>query len=278
MVTKSQLQGEVGMAGDSTTPVPPLTHGPYSQDQDMDYKALLQCSGHLALNRKRYCLVDYFAKRPQLTGSIDATYDNATARVCHEYFEIVGTSAADANITFATTIGGLELKTGGTTANQIIVAPHLDADQSPWTSILWGTENQVIWEAVIRTGASVASIIVWAGLKLTNDQAIDTDNDQAYFRFDTGETNWEVVYTVAGASDIELDTGVVVAADTTYYFRIEIDSDRLAHFYINNVRVSVSTALDNDVDLIPYVGVETSTGSAKIINLISQAISRIHFE
>lgn len=232
----------------------------------------------------RITFTENFNQKPGINGDIvfDPNADSATALVAlviaNRDFEVVGTNASTATVTFSSTVGGLALATAGSAADQVIIAPHLDTGQSAWTNTKWGTENQVIWEAVIRTGSSVAGIIIWAGLKLTNDQAIATDDDQAYFRFDTGDTHWETVYTVGGVTDTETATDVTVAADTNYYFRIEIDSDRKAHFFIDDVEKHVSTALTTGVDLIPYVGVEDSAGAAKTIYLVKQKISRMIYE
>jgi hypothetical protein len=115
-------------------------------------------------------------------------------------------------------------------------------------------------------------------LKLTNTEAVATDDDQAFFRFDsTDDTTWKCVSSVAG-TDTSADSGLTVAANTTYHLRIEIDSDRKAHFFINDDEVAISAALTNDVDLIPYVGVQGDTTAAKTIHLAKQKISRIIFE
>ena len=57
--------------------------------------------------------------------------------------------------------------------------------------------------------------------------------------------------------------------------KIEIDSDRKPHFYIDNKEVYVGAALTDDEDFEPYVGVE---GNAKTLYLIKEKISRIIFE
>ena len=190
-------------------------------------------------------------------------------------FEVVGTGATQDDVTFNATSAGMLLTTDSSSAQQVIICPHLNSEQTGWTSTLWGTENEVIWEAVVRTGASIADITLWAGLKLTNDQDIATDDDQAFFRYDAGVANWETVTSVGGVADTEVNTGVALAINTNYYFRIEIDSDRKPHYYINDKEVNIGAALTNDVDLIPYVGVE---GNAKTFILVKEKISRKIFE
>ncbi len=254
---------------------PPYTQGPYEWDQHI----IFQKQG--VDSYKRYTLEEHFEKKPGINGDLvfDDAADSASALVAfviaNRDFEVLGTNGTTAQVTFATTDGSFLMTTDSASDDQVIIAPHLDTDQTAWQVIPWGTENQVIWEAVVRTGASVADVILWAGLKLTNDQDITADNDQAFFRFDGNVANWEAVYTVGGVSDVETDTGVVVEADTTYYFRIEVDSARKAHFYINNKEVHISAALTNDVNLIPYVGIE---GASKTFNLVKTRISRIIFE
>jgi hypothetical protein len=53
-----------------------------------------------------------------------------------------------------------------------------------------GTENQVDWECSIMLPA-IDNQKVWAGLKLTNDQLVATDANQAFFKFQTDATNSE---------------------------------------------------------------------------------------
>ena len=254
---------------------PPYTQGPYEWDQHVTFQKM----GVDSYNR--YCLEEHFDNKPGINGdmTIDPNADSTVSLeafvIANVDFEIVGTNGITADVTFATTDGALLMTTEAGAGSQVIITPHLNTAQTGWASILWGNENQVIWEAVVRTGASVASVTLWAGLKLTNDQDIATDDDQSFFRFDGNVANWEAVNSVGGVSDVETVTGVVVAVDTTYYFRIEIDSSRKAHFFINNKEVHISTALTNDVNLIPYVGVE---GQSKTFNLVKTRISRIIFE
>jgi hypothetical protein len=71
-----------------------------------------------------------------------------------------------------------------------------------------------------------------------------------------------------------------MSADTTYRLKISIDSDRKATFYINDVAYYKTAALTNDVDLIPYVGIQATgtTPGAKHMYLCRESISRIWFE
>ncbi len=254
--------------GDGGAASPPYGSGPLQTDTPTVFNSPVVDSF------LRTTLVENFARKVGVLGDIGQAAEG-TRMIANPDFHLVGTGASTDDCIFSTTVGGLELQTDASGSQQVIVAPHLDTDQTGWAKFLWGTENQVIWEAVVRTGSSIADIILWAGLKLTNDQLITADNTQAYFRFDAGVANWELVYTANADGDVEDDSGVVVAVNTNYYFKIAIDSERKPHFYINNVEVGIGTALANDIDLIPYVGVE---GNAKTFILVKEKISRLIFE
>jgi hypothetical protein len=246
---------------------PPYSNGPYETDQiNIQNKPAVD-------SYKRFCLVENFNQRPGLNTSVGITFNVD--------FEILGTNAANADVTWGTTVGAIELKTHGADNDQVIVLPHLDALQTGWTGVKWGTENQVIWEAVIKTSDISTGVLLWAGLKLTNTPTVATDDDQAYFRFSTddSDTNWEIVNSI-GDTDTTSDSGVAVAASTNYYFRIEIDKDRKAHYFINNKEVYVSAAMTDDVDLIPYVGIQCldASPSSQYLYLVKEKISRIIYE
>lgn len=250
---------------------PPFTAGPYEWDQAV----ILQKPA--VESYKRYTLEENFSLLPRLNASIDDVYTAEEARAANKHFELLGTNAADANVTFATTVGGASLVTAGADNDQMIVFPHLDTKTTAWTGIKWGTENQVIWEAVIRTDA-ITTCTIWAGLKLTNTSVIATDDDQVIFRYAAAsDTYWNMIDSIGG-TDTATVSDVAVAANTNYYFKIEIDEDRKAHFFINNEEKYISGALTDDVDLIPYVGIHANTGAAKTLNLVKEKISRIIFE
>jgi hypothetical protein len=185
----------------------------------------------------------------------------------------------------------------------MIVAPHLDVKHSAWSSVLWGTENQVEWECSITTGASIADIKIWAGLKLTNDQLNTTDDNQAFFKFQTDATNSETFtdftllhfcYSLAGTEYVSA-LPITVAASTNYHLKIKIDSNRQMAIFVNGVQYSVtatagtagtavaagsglSLAMTDNIDLIPYIGIEAGTGTAKALDVHFQAMNRILFE
>jgi len=226
--------------------------------------------------RDRYTLTKVLGgKLVQLTASQAYTTDND--------FELLGTNAANGNCTNYAE-GGILFTTAGADGDQNILVPLLTANRTPWTSVTWGTNQLTRWEAVIQTAASVANIKIWGGLKLTNTPVVATDNDQAYFLFDTtagaSPTLWHWVYSIA---NVDTDTAVssslvaAVAANTTYHLVIDIDSSRIARFYINGLLVGTSTALTSG-NLIPYVGVAANgAAAAKSLRVLKTAISRKAF-
>lgn len=249
------------------------------ENRDWRIKQNLQVDGFFIRSPGRYYLEEFFVQRPGLNGDLDQVYTVEVARSLSKNFEVLGTNAVTACSVFSATEAGVVLTTTTGDNDQVVVCPHLDTDHTAWTSVKWGTENQTVWECAIRTGASVAAIMMWAGLKLTNTSTIATDADQAFFRFSSDDANtyWMVNYSIGGV-DVETSSAVTVSASTIYKFRIEIDSARKASFYINDVFILKTAALTNDVDFIPYVGVQTCTTAAKAMTICYEKINRILFE
>ena len=219
-------------------------------------------------------------------------------------FEVLGTNMTTALATRSTTSAVVTLTTAGADQDQAILTPHLDSGQTAWTGVKWGTENQVTWEALVRTSSAIDNQKIWAGLKLTNDQVVATDANQAFFKFQTDSTNSEsftdfeklhFVHSIANTDYISR-LPITVAASTNYHLKISFDSDRKLSIFVNGVQYNItatsgstggtlvtqgntkSAAITNDVDLIPYVGLEAGDGNAAVIDVSYCAISRLLFE
>jgi len=265
----------------------------------------LTVSNGFVKNPDRYYLEEYFKRRPAGNLQIATSEDAANTlihNVANKDFEILGTNASKDDVTFSSEEAGIKLQTDGADNDQVIVLPHLDTGQTAWTGIKWGTENQIEWQCAIRTGANILDTSFWAGLKLTNVPNYATDNDQAYFLYSTDNdqgslttnANLHFVYSVGG-TDYITDLGIAVATNTIYKLRIVIDNHRQVAIYVNGVQyglvttstaggttqsttTTLSNALTNDIDLIPYVGVQSLAASAKQITLCYEKISRVLFE
>ena len=270
--------------------------------------------GTPAKDARRYYLEEYFSKKPGLNAVavIDPDADSASALaafvIANRDFETLGTNYTTALTTFASTSAGILMTTATADQDQAILLPHLDTNQTAWSGTKWGTENQVQWECSIQA-AQTDNEKIWAGLKLTNDQLIATDDDQIFFKYATdatnGEsldstTNWHVVYSVGGTDYISR-LPISFAADTPYHLKIVIDSDRKATVFVNGIQYNLtstsgstggtavtavqpgkavvkSAALTNDVNLIPYIGIENGDAAAAVLNVHYTAISRHVYE
>ena len=263
---------------------------------------------------RRYYLYESFAKKPGLNAVsiIDPDADSASALaayvIANRDFETLGTNMTTALTTFPGTSAGIKMTTAGADQDQAILLPHLDANMSAWSKVLWGTENSVEWECSIMLPA-LDNQKVWAGLKLTNDQLVATDDDQIFFKFQSDATNseafttfanWHLVHSIGGTDYIS-KLPIAVAADTPYHLKIKIDSDRKATCFVNGVQYNItstagstggtavtaveagkaatkSAALTNDVDLIPYIGIEAGAAAAEAIDVHWTSISRHVYE
>ena len=220
-----------------------------------------EVTGTASFSSKRYKLEEYFSKRPAVHATVQAPLTNADAShsdnddiivaraIANTNFEVLGTNASSEDITFSSTYAGLQLQTDGADNDQIIIAPHLDTDQTAWTGIKWGSENQTEWECAITTGDAVADYSFWAGLKLTNTANYQTDANQAYFLFATDDTQsggilatntkLHFVYSV-GDDDYVTDLGITVATSTTYRLRIKFDTERKLSIFVNGTQYGLS--------------------------------------
>ena len=204
-------------------------------------------------------LFENFMLRPGVNADRDAaaanTYATATAQLNidkNPHFEVLGTNATSALVTHGAD-GGLLLTTAGASADQIIIAPHLNTGVSKWTGTQFNTDKEPAWRTIIKTGASIADVTLWAGLKLTNTGVVATDNDQVLFRYNAAvnEGRWQAIYSVGG-TDYELDTGIEVEASIRYQMGVFVGPDRKPYFYIG---------VENEQPRVVQQGTEAVTAS-----------------
>ena len=252
---------------------------------------------------RRVYFDEWFLQRPGLNANIDQVSTVEVQRALNRNWEALGTNMTTALATFATTSAGILATTAGADQDQAILTPHLDTAATAWAGTKWGTENETHFETSVMLPA-LDNQKVWAGLKLTNDQLVATDDDQVFFKFQTDATNseaftdfttWHFVHSIGG-TDFISQIPVTVAANTPYHLKITIDSDRKASIFVNGEQYNVTTtsgstggtavtkgttpsaALTDDVDLIPYVGIEAGAGAAEAVNCHYVCCSRNVYE
>ena len=256
--------------------------------------------GDYPQDTRRFYLDEWFLQRPGLNANIDQVSTVEVQRALNRNWEALGTNMTTALCTFNTTSAGIVATTAGADQDQAILTPHLDTAATAWAGCLWGTENQVHWETSIALPA-IDNQKVWAGLKLTNDQLVATDANQAFFKFQTDATNSEAftdftllhfVHSIGGTDYISA-LPITVAASTIYHLKITIDSSRQMSIFVNGVQYNItttsgstggtavttgttkSTAMTDDIDLIPYVGIEAGAGAAEAVHCHYVKMSRI---
>ena len=259
--------------------------------------------GTTAKDARRYYLDEWFLQRPGINANIDQVSTVEVQRALNRNWEALGTNMTTALATFAATSAGILATTAGADADQAILTPHLDTAATAWAGTKWGTENEVHFETSIMLPA-LDNQKVWAGLKLTNDQLVATDDDQMFFKFQTDATNseaftdfttWHFVHSIGG-TDFISQLPITVATNTPYHLKITIDSDRKASIFVNGEQYNVTTtsgstggtavtkgttpsgALTDDVDFIPYVGIEAGAAAAEAVNVHYVCCSRNVYE
>lgn len=244
----------------------------------------------------RYEIFEPMNLRPLLNADYAPATPNAAeitrAIAGNKNFEVQGTNAASADIDFDAT-GGVSLVTAGADNDQVVMVPQADnpdtgVEFSSMAKTAWGTEDEVRFEANIRT-AAIDNSCIWVGLKLAattgageaDTAAVLTHGDNgAFFMFSdegaTSTTNWTTVTSIGG-TDSEEDAGsaYAVAASTNYRLTIHIGSDRKPRFYINGTLVRTGAALTDDVDLVPVLGIHALDTGAESFVVRSVRISRL---
>jgi hypothetical protein len=164
----------------------------------------------------------------------------------------------------------------GTFVNHAIAATAGSTGGNRSTSFnLFRCGHDPVWVGVLRTGADITNLRIWAGIVSTTPTNSDTGPaSHACFRYSSGVSgNWFMT-TRAGGTQTSTSFGTAVAANTTYVLKIRV-VDGVAYFSINGgAEQSIATNVPADATEMGYaiLGI-TTTASAKDI-----AISRIYAE
>tara|TARA_R100000306_G_C4368279_1_gene138694 strand:+ start:845 stop:1570 length:726 start_codon:yes stop_codon:yes gene_type:complete len=182
-------------------------------------------------------------------------------------WEMAGTNAASLTAGTHSTGGGIKMLTAGADNDQVILSPHVDAQQSALNTIDFQTDDECYIGTRIATDSLVTTMLIHFGFDLTPTTLDETtDADQAFFSFDTdnSDTTWMANWSVGG-TDTEYNTGIAVSASTAYTLAISIDADRVAHFFINSKREASSAALTSGVDFKPFLGIQALATAARTL-------------
>lgn len=202
----------------------------------------------------------------------------ATAAQKDLHFSITGTGTVPAPVMAAR--GGVTIATRTTSA-----ADNDEARLFPFTASAWGTvlppaDNKFQMIEARLELTQITNTQFYFGWKLTDTGVVATDANQTLFLFDTDATanfgpagsgtlaaspNWYAINSSAG-NDVAKDTGVPVAAATSYLLQIAIDVDRRARFYLNRRLVHTAiTAIPTTANLLATWGIASrdDAGAAK---------------
>ncbi len=225
-----------------------------------------------------------FRQLPILNASVVPTADNPTLPQmalrfrANRDWEIAGTNAVDTSAIFSDG-GGMTLTTAGASGDQVILRAQQDTNQTAVAAAKFNTVDQSAFLVVLKTGASVADVTVWAGLKLTDTGVQATDNDQAYFRYNAAEAEgkWQAVVSRSGVDETVAALGEeAVTASTAYELCVALDREGRARFYVNGELLHTSAALTENVDLRPSLGVQAGAAAPKSVTVRGLAVSKVH--
>lgn len=190
-----------------------------------------------------------------------------TAVSTNQNFDLTGTGTPSAPQLNASVTGqsGVNLTTTNVSSDSSQLFP---VAASIWGTTFPPTANITSrFEAMVRVPATITTMQIYVGLKLTDTPVPATDNDQVLFVYDTSNTtlnptnltanaNWNVIDSVAN-TDTATNTGLAVTASTNYRLTITLGTDSRARCYINGNLVRTTAVLTTAAALIPTCGVVT---------------------
>ncbi len=213
-------------------------------------------------------VLDWVAGRgkPGINADVQSSTESARA-IADEDMELTGSNVLSADSSFNTATASIRLLNGTAGADDsVIIGGHEDANQSGWGVFTWGVDQEIEWECLVTLGTAALLVdsIYFAGLKLTNANALATDADQAYFRIsddNEGAGAWQAATSVSNVDEI-VDTAVVAPPKTLWHMRIAFDENWVCRMYLNDQLVLTQSFHEtNAVDLLPFVGVVEDTSA-----------------
>lgn len=211
--------------------------------------------------------------KPGINADIDSATE-AVREIADEDFELQGTNAVSSSSSIVAE-GGVLLTTAGADNDQVILVPHQDTSQTGWKQMTWGSDREVSWECLVKTGTSIANVAYVIGLKSDLDMTID-DADLGVFNFNTDDSdvNWGFVGNEAAGTISDTDTGITVTINTLYNLRLTCGPDQIMKAYINDEYVGEQSFAAGAEDFAPVVSVQALSGAADVMTVYGQKIGR----
>jgi len=225
----------------------------------------------------------------------NATEDNTEVEVTNtltKHWELLGTGTE--TCTRATT-GGVILTTTNSSADSAFIVPNsATVVTSNFASLVWDFDLQNVWWASIVTGASVADVSYFFGLKTDDDFGVD-DADLFGISFVSGTSTSFALAARRNSTDLfdsnsygsaqtrVYNTGIVPAASTAYMVGGWVDRDGYPTWFIGDQ--VFKTSIDDPgilsasagsttgglrggtSSVTPFLGVQTNTTAAKTCRL-----------
>ena len=233
-------------------------------------------AGNSALAAGDCLAVDFVGTLTSATGVLTVTLELLEA---NENWVVSGTNATNDSAVLDVD-GGVILTTAGADNDQVIISPRGavgSLNVNPWSTLELEPEHSAYFESLIYL-PSIANVLVQMGLVQSAALDLTTDDDQAKFQFSTegavSVANWTAIESIAGTDD-EDDTSTAAASATATRLGVLINTSRVPVYYINGTKVHTGDAMTSGVDLIPVLGIQALTASAKSMKLLSVRVSRL---
>lgn len=202
---------------------------------------------------------------------------HSVARIADRDMMLSGTAITSAT-SAATVEGGKRYTVVAGDTNVVCMEPNTLANGSPWTEIDWATDEEIEWEAHIRyQNGSLATRDWKIGLGLVPSTAdLATDDDYVgFWAADDGVI--DLVYNVAGGTDVAIAGVTTILADTILHLAIKFDKFQRFTPYINGVPITAAVKdfqAGHTALLLPFMTALEQTGATPDIGPIGMAMSK----
>jgi hypothetical protein len=240
---------------------------------------------------RRVTLREDFIQRPALNAVLDSYTPFAAAtdlakEVANHAWEVSGTNMTTALCTY-NIAGGITMTCAGAAADQALLGAHTNTNQGIFNAISWLSNKEVSFECGLVLHSTITQMTAIAGLKLTSDPTIATDNDQAMFRIanTTVAAAWTFISSRSGTDTTTTVRPEIAATVASTYYRLRIDvlSDRTVIASIGTgingslvpIGVAPLPALTTGIALKPFIGVHAVDSAAYALHVRYVELGRL---